>query len=73
MPGSCRSCWPRCRIVALSLRPSLPEKDRVDEPVLALERLSVRRSWAELVQVHDDRNVFQGSPDELPDIDIHSL
>jgi hypothetical protein len=45
----------------------------VDEPVLALERLSVRRGWAELVQVHDDRNVFQGSPDELPDIDIHSL
>ncbi|MFM1904107.1 MAG: hypothetical protein RLZZ440_2007, partial [Planctomycetota bacterium] len=29
--------------------------------------------WAELVQVHDDRNVFQSSPDELPDIDIHSL
>jgi hypothetical protein len=27
----------------------------------------------ELVQVHDDRDVFQASPDELPAIDIHSL
>jgi hypothetical protein len=25
------------------------------------------------VQVHDDRDVFQSSPDELPAIDIHSL
>jgi hypothetical protein len=25
------------------------------------------------VQVHDDRDVFQASPDELPAIDIHSL
>ena len=29
--------------------------------------------WAELVQIHDDRDVFQASPDELPAIDIHSL
>ena len=29
--------------------------------------------WAELVQVHDDRSVFQSSPDGLPEIDIHSL
>jgi len=29
--------------------------------------------WAELVQAHDDRNVFQASPDELPVIDIHIL
>jgi hypothetical protein len=27
----------------------------------------------ELVQIHDDRDVFQASPDELPAIDIHSL
>jgi hypothetical protein len=25
------------------------------------------------VQVHDDRAIFQASPDELPVIDIHSL
>ena len=29
--------------------------------------------WGELVQVHDDRNTFQGRIDELPVIDIHSL
>jgi hypothetical protein len=29
--------------------------------------------WAELVQVHDERNVFQRRIDELPVIDIRSL
>ena len=29
--------------------------------------------WTELVQVHDDRDLLQASPDELPAIDIHSL
>jgi len=30
--------------------------------------------WDELVQVHDDRDIFfQASRDELPVIDIHSL
>jgi hypothetical protein len=29
--------------------------------------------WGELVQAHDDRGIFQTSPDELPAIDIHSL
>ena len=29
--------------------------------------------WGELIQAHDDRNVFQGRIDELPVIDIHSL
>jgi len=29
--------------------------------------------WGELVQVHDDRAIFQASPDELPVIDIRSL
>jgi len=28
--------------------------------------------WGELVQIHDDRDVFQASPDDLPVIDIHS-
>ncbi|MEI7781522.1 MAG: hypothetical protein WCJ18_06305 [Planctomycetota bacterium] len=27
--------------------------------------------WGELVQAHDERDVFQASPDELPVIDIH--
>ncbi len=30
-------------------------------------------SWDELVQVHDDRDAIQASPDDLPVIDIRSL
>jgi hypothetical protein len=33
-------------------------------PPFALERLSV---------IHDDRDIFQAAPQELPAIDIHSL
>jgi hypothetical protein len=29
--------------------------------------------WGELVQVYDDRDVYQASHNELPVIDIHSL
>ena len=29
--------------------------------------------WGELMQAHDDRDVVQATPDELPVIDIHSL
>jgi len=29
--------------------------------------------WGEFVQMHDDREAVQVSPDELPAIDIHSL
>jgi hypothetical protein len=29
--------------------------------------------WGELVQVRDDRAIFQASPDELPAIDIPNL
>jgi hypothetical protein len=32
-----------------------------------------RIAWGELVQVHDDRDIFQRRIDELPAIDIHSL
>ena len=30
-------------------------------------------NWGDLVQVHDDIEIVQISPDELPAIDIHSL
>jgi hypothetical protein len=29
--------------------------------------------WPDIVQVHDDLEIFQASPDELPAIDIRSL
>lgn len=33
----------------------------------------LRTDWGELVQIHDVRDLFQASPDELPVIDIHSV
>jgi hypothetical protein len=29
--------------------------------------------WGELAQIHDEGDIFQASPDELPGIGIHSL
>jgi len=37
------------------------------------ERHPGSTSWDHLVEVHDDRDIFQVSPDELPAIDIQSL
>jgi hypothetical protein len=46
-------------------------------PPLALPPVSPAHGpptdWGELLQAHDERDVFQASPDELPVIDIHSL
>jgi hypothetical protein len=30
-------------------------------------------SWAEILQVHDDRDAIQASPEDLPVIDIRGL
>jgi len=30
-------------------------------------------AWGELLQIYDDRAIFQAFPEELPAIDIHSL
>jgi hypothetical protein len=38
-----------------------------------VDRPPAGASWGEFVQIYDDRDVFQASPDELPAIDIHSL
>jgi len=43
------------------------------EPPPLLPARGPPTDWDELVQAHDDRDVFQASPDELPVIDIHSL
>ncbi len=43
-------------------------------PVAALyPALGPLTHWGKFVQDHDDRDVFQASPDELPVIDIQSL
>ncbi len=43
------------------------------EPPPVSPALGPPTDWGELVQIHDDRDVFQGRVDELPVIDIHSL
>jgi hypothetical protein len=44
----------------------------LEPPPIAADR-GPPTDWGELLQAHDDRDVFQASPDELPVIDIHSL
>ncbi len=46
------------------------------EPLRALPISPARgppTDWGEVVQAHNDRDVFQASSDGLPAIDIHSL
>ena len=45
---------------------------RVEPPPVSPAR-GPPTDWGELVQIHDDRDVFQAAADELPVIDIHSL
>jgi hypothetical protein len=40
---------------------------------LRIFRRGPSKEWGELVRTHDDRDIFQASPNELPAIDIHSL
>jgi hypothetical protein len=44
----------------------------IGRPILSPAR-GPPTDWGELVQIHDDRDVIQASPDELPAIDIHRL
>jgi len=43
------------------------------EPPLLSPARGPPAEWAELVQAHADRAIFQASPDEMPVIDIRSL
>jgi hypothetical protein len=48
----------------------------LDEPLEPPPIAAARGSptaWGKLVQVHDDREAIQASPNEFPVIDIHSL
>jgi hypothetical protein len=44
----------------------------LEPPPVSLAR-GLSTDWGELVQAHDDRDVFQAAPDELPVIDIRRL
>jgi hypothetical protein len=46
--------------------------ERLEPPLLSPAR-GPPTDWGEFVRVHDDRDVSQSSPDEMPAIDIHSL
>jgi hypothetical protein len=43
------------------------------EPPLVSPARDPPTDWGELAQAHDDRDVFQALPEDLPVIDIRSL
>ena len=77
-PMQCPSCGGDIRLIAFITEPGPIRKilTHLGEP---LEPPSVSPArgpptdWDELMQAHDDREVFQVSPDALPAINIHSL
>ena len=77
-PLECPACGGDIRLIAFITEPGPIRKilTHLDEP-LEPPPVSPARGpptdWVELVQGHDDRAIFQASPDELPAIDIHSL
>ena len=77
-PLECPACGRDIRLIAFITEPGPIRKilthlgEPVEPPPLAPAR-GPPTEWGELVQAHDDRAIFQASPDELPAIDIHSL
>ena len=77
-PLECPACGGDIRLIAFITEPGPIRKilSHLGEP-LEPPPISPARGpptdWRELVQRHDDRDVFQASPNELPAIDIHSL
>jgi hypothetical protein len=77
-PFACPVCGGDIRLIAFITDPGPIRKilahlgEPLEPPPVSPAR-GPPTDWGELVQVHDDRDVFQSSPDELPDIDIHSL
>ena len=77
-PLECSGCGGDIRLIACITEPGPIRKilthlgEPVEPPPISPAR-GPPTDWGELVQVHDDRDVFQSSSDELPAIDIHSL
>ena len=77
-PFACPNCGGDIRHIAFITEPGAVRKiltylgDPLDPPPLAPAR-GPPTDWGQLVQLHDDRDVLQAAPDELPAIDIHSL
>jgi hypothetical protein len=77
-PLECPACGGDIRLIAFITEPGPIRKilthlgEPLEPPPISPAR-GPPTDWAELVQVHDDRDIFQGRIDELPAIDIHSL
>jgi len=77
-PLECPACGGDIRLIAFITEPGPIRKilthlgEPLEPPPLSPAR-GPPTDWTELVQVHDDRDLLQASPDELPAIDIHSL
>ncbi len=77
-PLQCPACGGDIRLIAFITEPGPIRKilthlgEPLEPPPVSPARVPPT-DWGELVQAHDDRHVFQPSPDELLAIDIHSL
>jgi hypothetical protein len=77
-PVECPNCGGDIRLIAFITDPGPIRKilthlgEPLEPPPVSPAR-GPPADWGEFVQAHDDRDVFQASPDELPAIDIHSL
>ncbi|MEI6258136.1 MAG: transposase [Planctomycetota bacterium] len=77
-PLQCPSCGGDIRLIAFITEPGAIRKilthlgEPLEPPPVSPAR-GPPTDWGELVQVHDDRDVFQGRIDELPVFDIHGL
>jgi hypothetical protein len=77
-PFACPGCGGDIRLIAFIIEPGPIRKilthlgEPLEPPPVSPAR-GPPTDWGELVQVHDDRAIFQASPDELPVIDIRSL
>jgi hypothetical protein len=77
-PLECPNCGGDIRLIAFITEPGPIRKilthlgEPLEPPPVSPAR-GPPTDWCELVQAHDDRAIFQASPDELPAIDIHSL
>jgi hypothetical protein len=77
-PLECPACGGDIRLIAFITEPGPIRKilthlgEPLEPPPISPAR-GPPTDWGELVQVHDDRDIFQASPNELPAIDIHSL
>jgi hypothetical protein len=77
-PLECPGCGGDIRLIAFITQPEPIRKilthlgEPLEPPPVSPAR-GPPTDWGELVQVHDNRDVFQRRIDELPAIDIHSL